>query len=169
VSDYYLDASALVKRYVNEIGSAWVRQLTEPRPGDTVLLAEITLAEVAAALAVKHRMSGGITLEQRNRALSLFLQDCDLRFQLLPIDRPVLDRAVELTQKHRLRGYDAVQLASKHRLRGYDAVQLASALVAADVMSANGLPIPTFIASDGILLTAATAERLPVDNPLNYP
>jgi uncharacterized protein len=155
VSDYYLDASALVKRYVNEIGSVWVRQLTEPRPGDTVLLAEITLAEVAAALAVKHRMSGGITLEQRNRALSLFLQDCDLRFQLLPIDRLVLDRAVELTQTHRLRGYDAVQLAS--------------ALVATDVMSANGLPIPTFIASDGNLLTAATAERLPVDNPLNYP
>ena len=30
VSDYYLDASALVKRYVDEIGSAWVRQLTEP-------------------------------------------------------------------------------------------------------------------------------------------
>lgn len=155
MSDSYLDASALVKRYVDEAGSAWVRQLTEPRRGDTVLLAEITLAEVAAALAVKHRVPGGITLEQRDRALSLFLQDCDHRFQLLPIDRPVLDRAVELTQKHRLRGYDAVQLAS--------------ALVAAGVMSANGLPLPTLIAGDSSLLAAAMAEALPVDNPLNHP
>ena len=100
-------------------------------------------------------MPGGITLEQRDRALSLFLQDCDTRFLLLPVDRSVLDRAVELTQKHRLRGYDAVQLAS--------------ALVAADVMSANGLPRPTFVAGDSNLLTAATAEALPVDNPLNHP
>jgi len=31
------------------------------------------------------------------------------------------------------------------------------------------LPLPTFIVRDGNLLTAATAERLPVDNPLNHP
>jgi hypothetical protein len=70
VTDYYLDASALVKRYVDEIGSAWVRDLSEPRSGDTVLLAEITLAEVAAALAAKQRWPRGITLEQRDRALA---------------------------------------------------------------------------------------------------
>ncbi len=28
MSIYYLDASALVKRYVNEVGSGWVRALT---------------------------------------------------------------------------------------------------------------------------------------------
>ena len=155
MSDYYLDASALVKRYVNEVGSTWVRQLTDPHPGDTVLLAEITLAEAAAAIAAKQRISGGITLEQRDRALSLFLQNCDTYFLLLPVDRAVLDRAVELTQDHRLRGYDAVQLAC--------------ALVASDVMNANGLPPLTFVASDGNLLTAAAAEGLPVDDPLSHP
>jgi hypothetical protein len=67
----------------------------------------------------------------------------------------VLDRAVELTQKHRLRGYDAVQLAS--------------ALVAGEVMRVSGLPLPVFIASDSSLLMAATAERVPVDNPLDHP
>ena len=97
MSDYYLDASALVKRYVDEVGGTWVRQMTAPRPGDTVLLAEITLAEVAAALAAKHRVPGGITLLQRDRALSLFRQDCATRLLLLSVDRIVLDRAVELT------------------------------------------------------------------------
>ncbi len=67
------------------------------------MLAPITLAEVAAALAAKHRAPGGITQQQRDRALSRFLQDCDEHFLLLPVDWPVIDRAVALTQKHRLR------------------------------------------------------------------
>ncbi len=67
------------------------------------MLAPITLAEVATALAAKHRAPGGITQQQRDRALSRFLQDCDEHFLLLPVDWPVIDRAVALTQKHRLR------------------------------------------------------------------
>lgn len=41
MTDYYLDASALVKRYANEPGSIWARQITDPRTQDTILLAEI--------------------------------------------------------------------------------------------------------------------------------
>ena len=76
MTDYYLDTSALVKRYTDEPGSAWIRQIADLPEDSTVLLAEITLAEVAAALAAKHRAPGGITQEQRDRALSRFLQDC---------------------------------------------------------------------------------------------
>ena len=49
MTDYYIDASALVKRYANEPSSTWVLQITEPSAQHTILLAEITLAEVAAA------------------------------------------------------------------------------------------------------------------------
>jgi uncharacterized protein len=97
VTDYYLDASALVKRYTDESGSTWTRQITDPGARHTILLAEITLAEVAAALAAKQRAPGGITQEQRDRILSRFLQDCEEHFLLLPVDRPAIDRAVELT------------------------------------------------------------------------
>lgn len=31
MTDYYLDASAVVKRYTNEPGSTRIRQLTEPQ------------------------------------------------------------------------------------------------------------------------------------------
>jgi predicted nucleic acid-binding protein len=55
VTDYYVDASALVKRYAEESGSSWGRQITAPFAQHAILLAEITLAEVAAALAAKHR------------------------------------------------------------------------------------------------------------------
>ena len=110
MTDYFLDASAAVKRYADEAGSAWIGQITDPLAQNTILLAEITLAEVAAALAAKQRAPKGISLEQRNRVLSRFLQDCEDHFALLSVDRSVIDRAVELTQRHRLRAYDAVQL-----------------------------------------------------------
>lgn len=138
--------------YVDEAGSDWIRQITDREAGHTILLAEITLAEVAAALAAKYRAPGGITQEQRERALSRFLQDCDEHFLLLPVDQPVIDRAVTLTQNHRLRGYNAVQLAT--------------ALIASETLEQEGLSAPIFVASDTDLLSAATAEELPVENPL---
>jgi predicted nucleic acid-binding protein len=154
VTDYYLDASAVVKRYADEPGSTWIRQITDPQAQNTILLAEITLAEVAAALAAKHRAPDGITQEQRNRVLSRFLQDCEDHFVLLTVDRSVIDRAVELVQSHRLRAYDAVQLAT--------------ALGASEMVQSRNLPALLFVAADGDLLTAAAAERLSVENPLNY-
>jgi uncharacterized protein len=154
VTDYFLDASAAVKRYADEAGSTWIRQITEAQARNTILLAEITLAEVAAALAAKHRAPRGITQDQRDRVLSRFLQDCEDHFALLNVSRSVIDRAVELVQRHRLRAYDAVQLAT--------------ALDASEVMQSQSLPPLTFVAADGDLLTAAVAERLSVENPLNY-
>jgi predicted nucleic acid-binding protein len=154
VTDYYLDASALVKRYADEPGSTWIRQISDPPTQNTILLAEITLAEVAAALSAKHRAPRGITQQQRDRTLSRFLQDCDEHFLLLPVDRLAIDRAVEVTQNHRLRGYDAVQLAT--------------ALVASETLKSQNLSSPVFVAADENLLTAARTEGLPADNPLDH-
>ena len=154
MTDFYLDSSALVKRYADEPGSTWIRQITVPASQCTILIAEVTLAEVAAALAAKCRSQGGITLQQRDRALSRFLQDCDESFLVLPIDRPVIDRAVELTQNHRLRGYDAIQLAT--------------ALVTSEALQSQNLPAPVFVVGDDDLLAAAGAETLPIENPLDH-
>lgn len=33
MADYFFDSSALVKRYVREVGSDWVGQLTDPPAG----------------------------------------------------------------------------------------------------------------------------------------
>ena len=154
MTDYFLDASAVVKRYADEAGSAWVRQITDPQAQNTILLAETTLVEVAAALAAKQRAPRGITLEQRNRVLSRFFQDCAEHFTLVSIDRSVIDRAVDLAQHHRLRAYDAMQLAT--------------ALEASAITQAQALPALAFVAADTDLLTAAVAEHLSVENPLNY-
>ena len=57
MSHFYLDASAVVKHYSPETGAAWVKSLTDPGAGHTIVLGEITLAEVAAAIAAKHRVA----------------------------------------------------------------------------------------------------------------
>ena len=45
MSYFYLDSSALVKRYLTEIGSAWVGVLTDPAVGNSIVVAEITRVE----------------------------------------------------------------------------------------------------------------------------
>ena len=42
MADYYFDSSALVKRYVNEIGSPWVCGLFDPSLGHEAFIAAIT-------------------------------------------------------------------------------------------------------------------------------
>ena len=150
----YCDASALVKRYAPEAGSAWISELANPNSATVILLSEITLAEVAAALAAKQRIARGITLEERDRALSYFLNECDNRFLLLPVDCNVVDSAVDLTQRYRLRGYDAVQLAA--------------ALIANHDLEERGFQALTFIAADDDLIFAASGEGLGVDNPVEH-
>ena len=49
MTDYYLDASALVKRYAPELSSDWVLEITDPAAEHTVILSEITLAEIEAS------------------------------------------------------------------------------------------------------------------------
>jgi len=134
VSHFYLDASAVVKRYSPETGSVWVKALTDPTAGHTLVLGEITIAEVAAALAAKHRALGGITQQERDDAVALFLSHCDTQYELIAISRSIIDRAVSLTQSHKLCGYDAVQLAT--------------ALISNGVLTATGLSHLTFVAAD---------------------
>jgi predicted nucleic acid-binding protein len=154
MSDFFLDTSAIVKRYSPEAGSDWIKAITDIIAGHDITLAEITLAEVAAAFAAKARAPGGITIEERDQALADFLRDCDEHYDLLSISREVIDLAVSLTQRHKLRGYDAVQLAG--------------ALIVNTELLAEGLPSLTFVSADEDLVEAAEAEGLLTENPNLY-
>jgi len=76
VANYYLDTSALVKRYVtSEVGSLWIQQITDPATAPLILMSHMGLVEVAAALARKER-EGEITATERQQYLGLFVLDC---------------------------------------------------------------------------------------------
>jgi predicted nucleic acid-binding protein len=154
MNTYFFDASALVKRYLTEIGSKWVQTLIDSSAEDVVAVAEITRVEVAAALAARHRAPGGLSLRHRDQSVALLLKHFDLEYQITALDSLTIARAVELTQNHRLRGYDAVQLAT--------------ALAANHALIALGLPPLVFVAADNDLLAAAQLEGLAIENPLLY-
>ena len=56
-------------------------------------------------------------------------------------------------------------MAETYALRGYDAVQLAAVLEVNTIRLNLRLSALIFVSADGDLNTAATAERLSVENP----
>ena len=104
----YLDASALVKRYVAEAGSTDVQALIgSARAVGTAVLSR---AEVGAALARAARV-GLVTREAALKALEAFNADWEHLIRL-QFGEPLAARAAALAWEHGLRGYDAVHLAT---------------------------------------------------------
>ena len=104
----YLDASALVKRYVAERGSRETRELSTK--ADVVATSLITRAEVAAALAKAVRL-GIIEPDSGRKAQRAFASQWP-DIAKVPVSEALVSRAEALAWDFALRGYDAVQLAS---------------------------------------------------------
>jgi len=151
---FYLDSSALVKRYMAEVGTAWVETLCADEDTHAIAIAHIGLVEVAAVFASKRR-GRFITPAQCDNALADLIQDAQRRYQLAAVGPAVIDRAIQLTRRRKLRGYDAVHLAC--------------ALTLNDPLVESGLSPLTFVSADDDLLAAAMAEGLATDNPHNHP
>lgn len=153
---YYFDTSAVVKYYVTEPGSAWVRQLIDARNPDNesalhvILVGEVTRVEVAAGLAAIER-GGRIRRAQRRREYQRFTSHLIQRYVVLPLTTDDFVTAAHLTQQHPLKAYDAMQLAVALR---YDRVLV-------------GHPV-IFISGDATLLTAARAEGLSTETPFDH-
>jgi predicted nucleic acid-binding protein len=105
---FYLDASALVKNYLQEPHTEAVRALFSA--GVVVGTGLLSKAEVAAAFAEAAR-AGYITSEEARAAWDTFHKDWPTLISLAPTEA-LLDRAATLALTHHLRGYDAVHLAS---------------------------------------------------------
>jgi hypothetical protein len=150
VTHFFVDTSALAKRYVHEIGSTWVRSWIVPKSQHTIIVSRLTSVEMISLLMRRQREQNLSALEVK-RARNNFL--AHLRSQYLVIETG--DQVI-LTAR---------RLLSKHVLRTLDALQLASAL---HISRELGKPIH-FICADPRLLTTASVEVLPIDNPNAYP
>ena len=104
----YLDASALVKRYVAEAGSPEVGDLITSAA--VVGTAVISRAEVSAALAKAVRM-GVLQREGGEAALQVFRAEWP-NLVRLQLTEGIAVQADVLAWTHDLRGYDAVHLAT---------------------------------------------------------
>lgn len=71
---YFVDSSALVKRYVPETGSAWIQALSAQETGNSLFIARITWVEVLSALARRER-EGSLTPTDRTLIIQKFRSD----------------------------------------------------------------------------------------------
>lgn len=104
----YLDASVIVKRYVEETGSAGVVDLVDK--ATLVGTVVISRAEVAAALAKAARMKI-LARKDAIAAMEAFNADWDSLIRL-QLNEVLIQRAALLAWELHLRGYDATHLAA---------------------------------------------------------
>jgi len=147
---HYLDSSALIKHYVAERGSQWVKATVFGRRDVLLFTSRITTVEVRGALARRRRESS-ISPRDHQEALDAFQEDCQTRIRFVEVELPVIDLAGKLLDHHPLRAYDAMQLAS--------------ALTIGQVLATVEQPRLILLSADDRLLTAAKNEGLQVDNP----
>ena len=150
---YFLDSSAVLKRYVAELGTTWVRSLFDPMRLNRIAVATIAGAEVVAAVTRRAR-GGGIAGQDASLIISEFRLDLSSDFDLIEVSGGLIDTAMNL--------------AAVYGLRGYDAVQLAAALEFQAACASAGL-ISTLVSADRELNAAGAAEGLTVDDPNNHP
>lgn len=145
---WFADTSALIKRYVREPGSDWLRN--EVATHD-IVISQLTPIELTAALGRRFRQGviSRFAFYQARRMFLLHLQ-AD-QYTLIDLEQPIVDEAMRLT--------------FRQGLRAYDAVQLATALETCKTMDRSRF---VFLTSDVALEAVGKAEGLPTDNPLHH-
>ncbi len=106
--------------------------------------------------AISRRERGGtLTPMDAATARTDFRADLTNEYQVIEMSATLADQAM--------------QLAERHGLRGYDAIQLAAAMEVNVLRTTQGQPPIVLISADMELNAAATAEGLSVENPNAHP
>jgi len=154
MAHYFFDSSALVKYYVSETGTSWVRAIVDAQPPNDISIAHVTGAEIVAAIARRTRM-GLTTVTDAAKAIGIFNTHFQTKYRVVIATLETIERAMSL--------------AEKYALRGYDAIQLGAALMVEAEMTADGFGPLTLISADNELNQAAQTEGLLTDDPNQHP
>ena|SRR5436190_7436889 len=145
----YIDTSALLKRYVEEVGSGRIDALLV----DSAAVSSIARVEIASALARRTR-EGALSPEQREEIYAQFLDDLTA-LVVVVAGGVVLQRAATL----------ALAAPPDAPLRTLGAIHLASALTAFEERADQTGGIGAFVTSDRQLRRAAEGAGLHVVDP----
>ena len=111
---YYLDTSALVKLYHQEIGTEQVEALFK-ESDSSLVVSELAAVELYSTVARKVR-TGEISDEAFDAICPNFEHDCQRRFVVRPLSAAVTHKAKELLQQYgktkALRSLDALHLGA---------------------------------------------------------
>ena len=146
---YFLDSSAIVKFFVAESGTTWVRSFTDSED-NIIHVSGLARVETVAALTRRLRRND-IFQAEFNDACDDLQQDFATQYRIVALTGEIIE--------------DAAALAQKHGLRAYDAVQLAAALDTSRVVSQVEATELILVSADLELNAAAAAEGLKVEDP----
>lgn len=107
---YFLDTSALVKRYHTEAGSDKVNEIFDDEDG-IILISELAIVEIASALQRK-KSRKEITASAMQDALAQFASDTLQQLIVVGFRSGFIQRAKDLVLQHNLRTLDSLQLAA---------------------------------------------------------
>jgi uncharacterized protein len=150
LSHFFLDSSALVKRYVSENGTSRVRDILRKSAQNRIFVAQITPVEMTSALArrVREKSLDAKTMQALQRGIAHHMTHNYIEVRLT-------DGITE----------EAIKLLAAHPLRAYDAVQLASALNVQEHLMIAKQPSLLFMCADQRLLEIAVEVGLRVEEP----
>ncbi len=146
---FFADTSALVKRYIVEQGTHWLRTNTASHSGNTVIVSNLVEVELLSALAGRHR-NNQYSIDALQQLRKLIAQHMQSQYVVINVNATIIA--------------DAIVFLEKHPLRAYDAIQLATAINAEKRVHPSGIPF-TMLCSDQRLTAAATVEGLQTDDP----
>lgn len=150
MSVYFVDTSALAKRYIPEAGRQWLLSWILPKHGHVIVIAHTTLIELNSVLAATNRR-GHLSQVKMGLLRFNFIMDARNQYLVVPVDLTVVTNARRLVYKHKLRTLDAIQLAC-----------------AIETKKLSGISV-TFVAGDNDLKSAAQNEGFIVEDPHSYP
>ncbi len=151
---YFLDTSAIVKRYCLERGQSWIQSLCNPLQGHILFISQAALVEVVTAFCRKAYLRE-ISITQRDEFIDAFRADCENSYIIEPVTDAIYTAAGNLCRFYNLRAYDAVQLTCALSIR--------------EEALADQTSSPIFVCADKRLVEFACAEGLVADNPQNHP
>ena len=111
----YLDTSALLKLYVDEQESEFVRQAAE---GARFIATSVLAYVEARAALVRRRHQGDLSPIDYRRLVRDFEADWS-RYLTVEVSASILRESARLSEVHRLRAYDAIHLASASTVHGH--------------------------------------------------
>lgn len=152
---YLFDSSALVKAYLTETGTAWVRSIVDDKD-NVVHVANLTQVELVSACTRRLRR-GDITQAEFDAAYDESQLDRANLFEIVSVTDSVIEEAVNLAKSRGLRAYDAIQLAA-----ALDVDRFVSESTKDESMHV------ILVSADSELNAAAELEGLNVEDPNNH-
>lgn len=150
---FFLDSSALVKRFHPEVGSDWITAISDVTGGHQIVVSDLTSVEVLSSAA--RRMREGLI----SRDTAMLLRTLVDQF---------IQRHCHVIRTSELVTSRAKDLLLNYPLRAYDAIQLAAALESSRSMADANLGVLVFVCADIRPLNVATAELMSVENPNSH-